>query len=68
MCCFSFSQKADDQTGKYHDVEGKRDTPPPLSGAYTKDWVNDFVVPDEAMMDEGKKSIDFFLKRCSLSQ
>ena len=37
-----------------------------LAGVYAKDWVNDFVEPDESMMEEGTKTIDFLLKRCRL--
>ncbi|CAM9985695.1 unnamed protein product, partial [Laminaria digitata] len=36
-----------------------------LSGVYAKDWVNDFVEPDETMMEEGTKTIDFLLKSVS---
>lgn len=35
-----------------------------LAGVYAKDWVNDFVEPDAGVMEEGKKTIDFLLKRC----
>lgn len=34
-----------------------------LSGVYSKDWVNDFVEPDESVIEEGRKTIDFLLKR-----
>lgn len=34
-----------------------------MSGVYAKDWVNDFVEPDESVIEEGRKTIDFLLKR-----
>ncbi|CAN0523861.1 unnamed protein product, partial [Ectocarpus sp. 8 AP-2014] len=34
-----------------------------LSGVYSKDWVNDFVEPDASVIEEGRKTIDFLLKR-----
>ena len=38
-----------------------------MSGVYAKDWVNDFVEPDESVVEEGRKTIDFLLKRYSAS-
>lgn len=35
-----------------------------MAGVYSKDWVNDFVEPDANVMEEGRKTIDFLLKRC----
>lgn len=34
-----------------------------MSGVYAKDWVNDFVEPDQSVVEEGRKTIDFLLKR-----
>lgn len=34
-----------------------------MSGVYARDWVNDFVEPDESVIEEGRKTIDFLLKR-----
>lgn len=33
------------------------------SAIFAKDWVEDFEVPTEAVVDEGRKTIDFLLKR-----
>ncbi|CAM9570420.1 unnamed protein product [Hapterophycus canaliculatus] len=36
-----------------------------MSGVYARDWVNDFEEPDESVIEEGRKSIDFLLKSLS---
>lgn len=46
------------------DEEGQgKDMKSLLSGVYSKDWVNDFVEPDASVIEEGRKTIDFLLKR-----
>ncbi len=39
-----------------------------MSGVYAKDWVNDFVEPDASVIEEGRKTIEFLLKRYRLSR
>lgn len=43
--------------------EEKSDMKALMSGVYAKDWVNDFVEPDASVIEEGRKTIDFLLKR-----
>ena len=43
--------------------EGEQTDKSLMSGVYAKDWVNDFVEPDASVMEEGRKTIDFLLKR-----
>lgn len=41
----------------------KREVESLLSGVYSRDWVEDFEEPDEQTIDEGRKTIEFLLKR-----
>eukprot|EP00752_Nemacystus_decipiens_P012922 g11436.t1 len=43
----------------------KEDLKSLMAGVYAKDWVNDFVEPDESVIEEGRKTIDFLLKSLS---
>ena len=53
----------EEDKGNGEGSENESDMASRLSGVYAKDWVNDFVEPDESMMEEGTKTIDFLLKR-----
>lgn len=47
----------------YESSNGKEGDWNRLAGMFAKDWVEDFEEPDKAMVDEGRKAIDFLLKR-----
>ncbi|CAM9128034.1 unnamed protein product [Scytosiphon promiscuus] len=58
-----FPQGGGDDTPE--DGENSEDRKRLMSGVYAKDWVNDFVEPDESVIEEGRKTIDFLLKSLS---
>lgn len=41
----------------------KRELESLLSGVYSRDWVEDFEEPDEQTIEEGRKTIEFLIKR-----
>lgn len=43
--------------------EAKEDMASRVSSVFAKDWVSNFEEPDQATVEEGRKTIDFLLKR-----
>ena len=61
MVVFIF-RDVDDMKQDTHEGE-QTDMKSLMSRVYAKDWVNDFVEPDASVIEEGRKTIDFLLKR-----
>lgn len=51
--------RQDEKRGNLDDKIGRTKA----SAVFSKDWVEDFVEPDEATVEEGRKTIDFLFKR-----